>query len=122
MAVTNGTGRALKTVEGVVEAINERGIKVSGGWANVSKFRPVELPDVGAHVRLEVDGRGYIQTIEVLAANREEILDLPPAADHTTTRLAVLKAAAHFAATRTDIKSADVLRIADAWLAWVERS
>jgi hypothetical protein len=33
----------------------------------------------------------------------------------------VLAAAARFAADRTDIKSADVLRIAEAWLEWVGR-
>jgi hypothetical protein len=36
-------------------------------------------------------------------------------------RLAVLEAAAQFAADRDEIKSADVLRIAESWLAWVER-
>jgi hypothetical protein len=35
-------------------------------------------------------------------------------------RLAVLKAAAAFGASRPDVKSADVLTIADRWLAWVE--
>ena len=51
-----------------------------------------------------------------VVCDRQEISDLPP--DDTTTRLAVLTAAARFAADRADIKSADVLRIAESWLAW----
>ncbi len=35
-------------------------------------------------------------------------------------RLAVLKAAAAFASSRPDLKSADVLAIAGRWLTWVE--
>ena len=37
------------------------------------------------------------------------------------TRLAVLKAAAGFAAGRADLKSGDVLAIAERWEAWVTR-
>ena len=44
-----------------------------------------------------------------------------PAKSRTISRLAVLKAAASFAATRQDIKSADVLRIAQSWLTWVQK-
>jgi hypothetical protein len=36
-------------------------------------------------------------------------------------RLSVLKAAAAFAAGRSDVKSADVLKIASVWLTWVEQ-
>jgi hypothetical protein len=43
------------------------------------------------------------------------------AKDRTISRLAVLKAAAAFGASRPDVKSADVLAIADRWLAWVEK-
>jgi hypothetical protein len=123
----NGTARALGIVEGVVEAVNPNGVKIAGEWSNISKFKPVELPAVGTHVRLEVDGRGYIRSVEVLAANASETR-LPPGStltaalerDQRGARLTVLNAAAVFAAARTDIKSGDVLRIADAWLAWVE--
>jgi hypothetical protein len=43
------------------------------------------------------------------------------ARDRTISRLAVLKAAAEFGASRPDVKSADVLAIADRWLTWVEK-
>lgn len=106
-----------ETISGVVEARNERGIRVLGEWRNLSKFKPLELPDVGDQVALGMDGKGFITTIEVL--------DIPigmpsPQLWTPATRLAVLEAAAEFGASRPDLKSADVLRIADSWLAWVQ--
>jgi hypothetical protein len=105
-------------VEGVVEATNRTGLKIGGAWVNVSQFHPLELPDVGAHVRLEVDAKGFIRELEVLdSATTPAVLS---DRDERITRLAVLKAAAAFGASRPDLKSADVLKIADSWLAWVE--
>jgi hypothetical protein len=107
------------TLEGVVEARNDTGIRVDGEWINRSKFRPVDLPPAGARVRAEVDAKGYLKSVDVLEGAS---CDSQPvtARDERITRLAVLKAAAAFAADRSDIKSADVLTIADRWLAWVE--
>lgn len=45
-----------------------------------------------------------------------------PVKDRTITRLAVLKAAAAFAARRPTAASADVLKVAAAWERWVLRS
>lgn len=39
----------------------------------------------------------------------------------TISRLAVLKAAAQFGASRPDLKSADVLAIAERWMVWIEQ-
>jgi len=39
----------------------------------------------------------------------------------TITRLAVLKAAAEFAAARPQLKSGEVLKIAQSWERWVNR-
>ena len=106
------------TLEGVVEARNDTGIKLDGEWVNRSKFRPVDLPPAGARVRAEVDAKGYLKSVDVL----EGSCDSQPvtARDERITRLAVLKAAAAFAADRSDIKSSDVLIIADRWLTWVQ--
>ena len=103
------------TLEGPVEARNDHGIKLNGEWVNLSKFgtRP-ELPEVGAHVRAEVDNKGFLKSIDVLEQSATS------AREQTIARLTVLKAAAHFAAGRADIKSGDVLRIAEAWLTWIE--
>jgi len=101
-------------VEGVVESVNATGLKIDGAWVNVSRFHPIELPESGAHVRLKIDSKGYIVALEQLSSSAEM-----SARDDRITRLAVLKAAAQFAADRTDIKSGDVLRIADLWLKWI---
>jgi hypothetical protein len=109
-------------IEGLVEAVNGKGIRVKGSWLNVSQFKPVPLPEVGEYVRLKVDAKSFISSIEVVKPAHDDGPATPAVLSRETriARLAVLKAAAGFAATRTDIKSADVLRIADSWLAWVE--
>lgn len=106
-------------VVGLVEAVNERGIRINGDWFSVSKFRPVSLPDVGARVRLKVDPKGFITTLEVLDGDTVAT-PVASARERTISRLSVLKSAAAFAASRPDIKSADVVAIAERWLAWVE--
>jgi hypothetical protein len=59
-------------VEGVVQAVNPNGLKIGGAWLNVSQFGPkLELPDADAHVRLGVDSRGYIKTLQVLGTDDE---------------------------------------------------
>ena len=116
MAQPNGpTGM----ITGSVEAVNERGVKVAGAWYNVSQYRPVPLPTRGATVVLEVRGK-WLERCTVV-----EEQDLAPhgarsvTRERTITRLAVLKAAAAFAASRPDAKSCDVPRVAEAWLRWV---
>jgi hypothetical protein len=113
-------GYAGTTVAGVVEATNERGLKLNGEWLNVSKFKPLDLPPVGARVSVLVDGKGFLTSVQVLDGGVEKT----PAVsrNETITRLAVLKAAAAFGASRPDLKSSDVLIIADRWLAWVENA
>jgi len=123
MAMQNGR-TPTEDVEGVVEATNAKGLKIGGAWVNVSQFRPVELPETGAHVRLKVDSKGYIVSLENLspAASTPAVLS---GKDERITRLAVLKAAAEFvgryAQMREDVKSEHVLVLADRWLEWVER-
>ena len=120
MITTNGT--AADIVEGLVESTNERGIRVAGEWRNVSKFHPVELPERGARVRLELDAKGFIRTLQVLAAAPTSTSS--STRDRTITRLAVLKAASNFlgrmSQTREEVRSDHVLVLADKWLSWVE--
>ena len=112
-------------VEGLVEAVNATGLKISGAWVNVSRFRPIELPEAGAHVRLSVDGKGYIVALENLSPAPQTAAVLSDK-DQRITRLAVLKAAAEFVGlwgqTREEVKSEHVLAIANKWLEWVEAS
>jgi hypothetical protein len=108
------------TLSGVVEARNERGVRVAGEWRNQSKFHPVELPDVGAQVALGLDSKGFITSLEVLEEARPD--SGSASRDRRVARVTVLKAAASFGASRPDLKSGDVLKIADSWLAWVEEA
>jgi hypothetical protein len=120
--MTTSNGHVGDQVEGLVETVNDRGIKVGGEWRNVSRFHPVDLPDRGARVRLELDGKGFIKS--------PQVLDQAPSAnssnrDSTITRLSVLKTAANFlgamAQVHEEVRSDHVVVLADKWLAWVER-
>jgi hypothetical protein len=120
VSLTNGRV-PTQQVEGLVEATNANGLKIAGAWVNVSRWHPLELPEAGTHVRLEVDSRGYIRELEVLktaAVSRGGV-----SRNDTIARLAVLKAAANFlgqlSQTREDVRSDHVLLLADKWLAWV---
>ena len=111
-------------VEGLVEATNATGLKLGGAWVNVSRFHPIDMPETGAHVRLKVDAKGYIVSLENLSpAQTPTVLSDK---DARITRLAVLKAAAEFVGlwgqTRQEVKSDHVLLLADKWLEWVERA
>jgi len=110
-------------VEGLVESVNATGLKLGGAWVNVSRFHPIDMPETGAHVRMKVDSKGYIVSLENLSPK-----DTPAVVhdrDERITRLAVLKAAAEFVGlwgqTREEVKSEHVLVIADKWLEWVTR-
>src|SRR5918911_269629 len=116
----SSNGHIADVVEGVVEARNDRGIKVAGDWRNVSKFHPVDLPPQGARVRLDLDAKGFIRSVEVLDQAAGQNAGLR---DRTSVRLAVLQAAAVFAAGKAqvtdNVSSIDVLKIAEAWERWV---
>ena len=105
------------TLEGPVEARNSTGIKLGGEWRNLSKFRPLALPDVGARVRAEVDDKGFLRSLEPLDTPAPAAAGTAPS--WTSARLAVLQAAAQFAAYRPTIKPTDVPLIADCWLQWL---
>src|SRR5438067_11231135 len=122
-------GRTVEQVEGVVQSANERGVHLQGeqDWRNYSRWadKPSESPGRGARVRLGLDGSGFVREFRVLggapsagapAANRERII----------TRLSVLRSAATFcggyAQAREEVRSSDVLRIAEAWLKWVSEA
>jgi hypothetical protein len=126
---------ATETVSGLVELVNARrtGIRVAGQWLNVSHWHPLaELPRPGQRVDVQVQhsDRGlWIQSFEVLDGGQVHQLPAPPrraggrqfSDPRDIRRLAVLKAAAAFGASRPNLKSREVLAIADCWLAWVER-
>jgi hypothetical protein len=105
------------SVEGLVEQRNATGVRVQGQWFTQSKFRAVVLPEVGQHVRVSSDTKGFLVDVEVLDDNYRE---LPAQVSQAAVRLAVLQIAAGFASTRPEARSTDVLPLADKWLAWIE--
>jgi hypothetical protein len=130
------TPASSDSVTGVVEAVSQNGsgIRVAGEWLNFSRRypdagRPVRGQRVSAQVErtergawivaLDVLDGGAIQFPQRRAGGR------PHSDPREIRRLACLKAAAWFAsgkcAADADIRSRDVLAIADAWLAWVEQ-
>jgi hypothetical protein len=124
---TSSNDAVVDQVEGLVEAVNDRGIKVGGEWRNLSKFHPLELPSQGARVRLILDNKGFIRTLDVVdAAATTSLSPTSTVRDRTITRLAVLKAAANLlglmSQSREEVKSDHVLLLADRWYAWVEQS
>jgi hypothetical protein len=120
--VTTSNGQV---VEGLAEQVNEHGLKVGGEWLNVSKFKPVELPERGARVRVSLDPKGFIQSLDVLDAAPSSSSTSSSSRDHTINRLSVLKTAAAFLAqmgqVHEGVKSDHVIPLAERWLQWVEQ-
>ena len=110
---------------GRVVSVNPKGLKLDGQdiWLNFSKFATDLVPPArGQTVTLTLDRQGFVRAVEALAGPKEPSHGRSATTsqrDATITRLAVLKAAAAFGASRPDLKSGDVLRIADSWLTWV---
>jgi hypothetical protein len=117
----NGTG-PVDIVEGLVTAVSPTTITVGERRGTISRHKPVDCPAVGTRVRLELDARQFIRALTVTDDRYAAPAESPAVLSSQSMRLGVLQAAAAFCAGRPDAKSADVLKIADAWLAWVDRS
>lgn len=133
------TDSLSSTFTGQVRSVNEKGIKLEGhtDWLNYSKFAVgIVAPERGQTVTVVTDKAGFVRAVTVLsyglagpapiagASDAPRFAQAPSAPsqrDTTITRLAVLKAAAEFAAGRHDLKSGEVLKIAESWERWVNR-
>jgi len=114
------------TVTGAVGSVNDKGIKLEphGEWFNWSKWATAPVtPERGQQVVLSLDKAGFIRHCELVDGSAQISPSVARTSDkeRTITRLAVLKAAAEFGASRADLKSGDVLTIARSWEAWVTR-
>ena len=114
-------------VTGVVESANDSGIRIDGSWLNYSRNSPdVPRPVRGQRVTVTSDDR-WIRALEVLDGGAIQFPQRrggggrSPAELRDIRRLACLKAAAAFGASRPDLKSAEVLMLAERWLAWIEQ-
>ena len=126
------------TVSGVVTAVNPKGVKLAGesDWLNFSKFATdLVIPERGEAVLLLLDKSGFIRSVQPAVGPARSSGTASPqnaprgqygpagasAKDRTITRLAVLKAAAEYAASKPQSSSGDVLKIAASWERWVLR-
>jgi len=120
-------------VIGRVASVNPKGIRLEGedSWLNVSKFgSDVVLPERGQTVSVLLDARGFIRSLIVVDADvsghgsaaPSRVSAAPSTKDRTITRLAVLRSAVQLAQGRDDLCSADVLKVAERFEAWVYRS
>lgn len=131
MALEHTAPSLSSTFTGRVAAVNPKGIRLDGheNWFNISRFAPdVVLPERGETVTVNVDSKGFLRSCEPIGSAPDGSAGTPPPAapgghdrDRTITRLAVLKAAAEFGAARPELKSGDVLTIAESWEIWVLR-
>lgn len=111
-------------VTGTVASVNPKGLKLDGGadWLNFSKFAPDLVPPMrGQVVTLTLDRQGFVRAVRP-SDGSEAVPSTRAARGATITRLAVLKAAAEFAAARPQLKSGEVLKIAQSWERWVNRA
>jgi len=104
--------------------VNERGVKIAGQWHNVSKWaEDVVMPERGQTVRLVLDNGGFIRAIEPAGPTpiRQGAAGGPDLRELRIIRQCVLKAAVDRAAGRPDVSTSDVLKVAEAFEAWVLR-
>ena len=118
---TNGTGG--ETIAGMVAAVNDKGLRLEGrdGWLNYSKWaEAIGSPAHGAHVVVTLDKAGFVRTLAPAGATDPH--HSPTAGRETAIiRQTCLKAAAAFCAARPELKSADLLALAERMEAWVTR-
>jgi hypothetical protein len=128
---TNGYATNETSVTGRVVSVNDKGLKLDGheSWFNVSKFAVgVVLPQRGDSVIVTLDRQGFIRSCvtdgsaQAPSTNGTVASSAPSSRDRTISRLAILKAAAEFAAPRSELLSDDVISIARSWERWVNEA
>ena len=129
---TNQNG--ARTLEGTVEAVNERGLRLEGrdGWLNYSKWAgDITEPRRGQVAALTLDGSGFVRAVgpaDTVSARKQchgavtGAHQAPTAGRETAiVRQACLKASVAFCAARPELKSADLFALAERMEAWVTR-
>jgi hypothetical protein len=118
----SSNGHAAEVIRGTVQRCNGSSVILHERHdpLTISRYAK-DLPTLegGDTVELSVDARGFIMGAVILNAPAP-----PPVkggSPDIAVRESVLAAAAAFASSRPDIKSADVLKIAECWEAWVLR-
>jgi len=125
----------METIRGTVQRSSASGVLLEerSSWLTYSKFaKPGAIPTLegGDKVELSIDSKGFIRSAVITnMPEAKEDLEPPgptasgwrPTRDTVSTRALILKAAAQFGASRPELKSADVLAVAESWESWVYR-
>ena len=112
-----------QVLEGTVESVNERGVKIGGQWLNYSKWAgEIAEPRRGQVVALTLDGSGFVRAVGPADGAATGTHRAPVAARETAIiRQMCLKASAEFCAAEPEFKSADLFALAERMEAWVLR-
>ena len=117
-------------ITGRVVSVNPKGVKLDGHaeWFNFSRFANDIVPPMrGQTVTLTLDRQGFVRTVEATSGHQEGVSGRqtptggPDLRELRIIRQCVLKAAVERAAGRPDVSTSDVIRIAEAFEAWVLR-
>jgi len=85
--------KEVTKVRGIIEAVNDKGVKIDGEWYNFSQYDRVEIPNEGEEVEIEVRGK-WIKSLTFTGERRvqkkeNQFIDK----DTRITRLALLNTA-----------------------------
>lgn len=123
--------KLIDSVEGAVSRVNGHGFQLQGrsAWLNLSRYAdpPPPLPMVGAWVKVGLDSRGFVHSVDVV--EREPVGTVGPIGptpetdtEARITRLAVLNTASRILASGNRAAAADeVVKLAGRLEQWVNR-
>ena len=123
-----------------VESVNEKGVKIEGEWHNYSRFAKdgdIATVSKGQIAEAVIDKSGFIRQLAAVDAPAQPSAPPEPAepwddALPTVERLAVskdlliarevaIKCASEFVSLRTDLRSCDMLQLAEKIEQWILR-
>lgn len=95
-----------KTVRGIVETVNDKGINIGGNWFNFSQYDPVETPKEGDAVEIKVDGKNgkWIKELKFISPE-EAVKENITAKDVRITRLSLISSAVEMLKTNGNVIS-----------------
>lgn len=95
-----------KTIRGIVETVNDKGINIGGNWFNFSQYDPVETPKEGDAVELKVDGKNgkWIKELRFITPE-EAVKENITAKDVRITRLSLISSAVEMLKTNGNVIS-----------------
>lgn len=95
-----------KTVKGIVETVNDKGINIGGNWFNFSQYDPVETPQEGKAVEIKVDGKNgkWIKELRFISPE-EAVKEIITTKDVRITRLSLISSAVEMLKTNGNVIS-----------------